>query len=243
MKKFSAARSALGLALLLAVVIAPAAGAAAKVPVTVRAVTWKGEILFDREVRTGTTSVPTSSKATCFGGSPSNSSATIPGATALGALQDAAMLRKPRRPLLLTNAFDFGLGVCGVGDDVATGEQWWELSVNHKPSSLGGEGTKLKAGDTVLWYLSETFNRPSPDELRLSAPDNATAGKPITVRVVALNDQGRARPVKGAKLSVPGAAPTDARGVTRVTLGSNARLVARAGDLIPSNRELVKVAR
>jgi hypothetical protein len=243
MKTFSAVRSALGLALLLAVVIAPAAGAAGKVPVTVRAVTWKGEILLDREVRTGTTSVPTSSKATCFGGSPTDSKRTIPGATALGALQDAAMLRKPRRPLLLTNAFDFGLGVCGVGDKVATGEQWWELSVNHKPSSLGGEGTRLKAGDTVLWFLSETFNRTSPDELRLSAPDKVAAGKPFAVKVVSMNDQGRARPVRGAKLSVPGAAPTDSRGVTRVTLGSKTRLVARSGDLIPSNREVVRVAR
>jgi hypothetical protein len=243
MKKLSAVRSALGLSLLLAFAFVPAAGAADKVPVTVRVVTWQGEILLDRDVRTGTTSVPTSSKADCFGGSPSNSTVSIPGATALGALRDAAMLRKPRRPLLLTNAFDFGLGVCGVGGKVAEGEQWWELSVNHKPSSLGGEGTRLKAGDRVLWFLSETYNRPSPDELRLTAPDNVSSGRPFAVKVVAVNDKGRARPVKGARLSIPGSPLTDARGVTRVTLTSKTRLVARATDLITSNRESVRVAR
>lgn len=245
MRTLFAARLPVGLAVLGALFAASLAAAAPAsaggVPVSVRAVTWTGEILFDREVRARTVSVPTSRRATCLGGTPSDGSATVPGATALGALHLAATARKPRRPLLLSNAFDFGLGVCAVGRRVAVGEQWWELSVNHEPSSLGGEGTKLKAGDEVLWYLSETYNATSPDELHLRVPASVVAGRPFTVKVRAFDDQGRARPVEGARLPVPGSALTDARGETRLTLRSSRRLVARATGLIPSGREFVRV--
>jgi hypothetical protein len=254
LKTLSAARQPSGLVVAVAVLVSASlalatgftttAGASTgKVPVTVRAVTWKGEILFDREVRAGTTRVPTSRRATCLGGTPSNGSVTVPGATALGALQQAAQARKPRLPLLLTNAFDFGLGVCGIGNRVAAGEQWWELTVNHRPSTLGGEGTKLEPGDEVLWYLSETFNETSPDELHLVAPETAVAGRPFTVRVLAYNDRGRPRPVEGARVPVAGSALTDARGETRITLRSSRQLVARATSLIPSGREMVRVVK
>ncbi len=227
----------LGLALISG--IAPPAATAAKVPVQVRAVTWQGKILLDRKVRTGTTSVPTSSKASCFGGSPTNGRKSIPGATALGALQDAQAARKPRRPLLITNAFDFGLGICGVGDTVAEGEQWWELTHNHRESSLGGEGTKLEKNDTVLWYLAESFNRTSPDELYLTTPKRVKRGSSFRVRVVAYDDKGSKRPVKGARLSVGG--ETNVRGYARVKIDRKTRFVARADGLIVSNRAVVRI--
>jgi hypothetical protein len=246
MNRRIASRVVLGLALLVAWPAALPAAGSADVPVTVRAVTFDGDILLDRKIRAGTTRVPTSRQADCLGGSPSDGRVSIPGATALGALQEAAMLRRPRRPLLLTNAFDFGLGVCGVGGRVARGEQWWELSVNHVPSSLGGEGTKLEAGDEVLWYLSETYMQPSPDELGLSAPDSVPVGRPFKVRVLAYDDRGRGRPVEGARISVPGSQLSDSRGYSRVTLGSRAGLfsmVARSSGFIPSDREYVRVRR
>ncbi len=227
------------LALVLLSGVAPSAAAAGKVPVHVRAVTWQGKILIDRTVRTGTTSVPTSARAGCFGGSPSNGSVRIPGATALGALQDAQRARKPRRPLLITNAFDFGLGICGVGGAVAEGEEWWELSHNHRPSSLGGEGTKLERNDTVLWYLAQSFNETSPDELYLKAPDRVRRNRAFRVRVLAFNDKGRKRPVKGASVSNGGR--TDARGYARVKISRKTRFVARADGLIVSNRAVVRV--
>lgn len=219
--------------------IAPSAAAAGKVPVHVRAVTWQGKILIDRTVRTGTTTVPTSSRAACFGGSPSNGSKWVPGATALGALQDAQATRKPRRPLLITNAFDFGLGICGVGGAVAEGEQWWELTHNHKASSLGGEGTRLRKNDTVLWYLAESHNLASPDELYLKAPEKVSKGRSFRVRVMAFDDKGRKRPVRGARLSIGGS--TNAGGYARVELRKKTRFVARADGLIVSNRAVVRV--
>lgn len=243
MKKNAAAKLFLGLAVPVLVGLSLAPSTSAGVPVHVRAVTWEGKILLDRTVKTGTTTVPTRAAATCLGGSPGNGSKEIPGATALGALQDAQAKRRPRRPLLISNAFDFGLGLCGVGNKVAQGEQWWELTHNHRPSTLGGEGTRLRRGDTVLWYLAQSFNLASPDELYLKAPQRVRKGKSFRVRVVAFDDKGRSRPVEGARLSLAGAGKTNARGYTRTRIKGKTRLVARAPGLIVSNRALVRVRR
>lgn len=227
----------LGLTLLFG--LAPSVATAGKLPVHVRAATWEGKILLDRTVRTGTTSVPTSRKATCFGGSPSNGSKKIPGATALGALQDAQAAGNKRKPLLITNAFDFGLGLCGLGGAVAEGEQWWDLTHNNRPATLGGEATVLEKNDTVLWYLAESFNEASPDELYLKAPERVKKDRSFRVRVTAFDDKGRKRPVKGARLSVGG--ETNARGYTRVRIGKKTRFAARADGLIVSNRVVVRI--
>lgn len=243
MKSSSAARLILGLALFMLLPATTQAQAAPEVPVHVRAVTFSGQILIDRTVRTGTTTVPTSADATCLGGTPAGGTKTIEGPTALGALHDAARLSQPRQPLLISNAFDFGLGLCGVGKSTASGEQWWELTYNHKPSMLGGDATKLKAGDEVLWFLSESFNSPSPDELELVAPQSSKANRSLRVRVLAYSDAGKRRPVEGAALNLPGVALTNAAGYTRLKLTRTTRLVARAVDYIPSNRAVVKVRR
>jgi hypothetical protein len=243
MKSSSAARLVLGLALLALPAATAPAGAADKVPVQVRVVTWQGKIMLDRKVRTGTTNVATSSKAGCLGGSPSDGSKRIPGATALGALYDAARsINSPKR-LLLSDAFDFGLGVCGVGGAVASGEQWWELTYNHKPSSLGGEGTTLRRNDTVLWYLSKSYNETSPDELFLKAPERVRRNGSFRVRVLAYNDNGRARPVEGARLSLADSELTGVNGYTRLKVKKKTRIVARATGLIPSNRAVVRIRR
>lgn len=243
MNRSSAARLVLGLAtaVLLSLSLIPVASA--KVPTHVRAVTWQGKILVDREIRTGTTTVPTSASASCFGGSPSDGTKRIPGATALGALQDAQAASRPRQPLLLTNAFDFGLGLCGVGSAVATGEQFWELTYNHQPSMLGGDATEVERNSTVLWYLSQSFNSSSPDELELRAPKSVRRNARFKVRVIAYNDKGRARPVKGARISLAGTRPTNARGYTTVRIKARSRFAARAQGLIVSNRSTVRIRR
>ncbi len=243
MKSSSAVRLVIGLALLIFAPAASQAQAASEVPVHVRVVTFSGQILIDQTVRTGTTTVPTSTRATCLGGTPTNGTKRVEGATALGALHTAARLAQPRQPLLISNAFDFGLGLCGVGASAASGEQWWELTHNHKPSMVGGEATMLKAGDEVLWFLSETYNLPSPDELTLVAPEGTKTGRWMTVRVLAYNDAGVRRPVEGAALSLEGAAPTNAAGYTRIRLAQTSRFAARAEGFIASNRVVVKVSR
>jgi hypothetical protein len=101
----------------------------------------------------------------------------------------------------------------------------------------------LKAGDEVLWFLSETYNLPSPDELTLVAPEGTKTGRWMTVRVLAYNDAGVRRPVEGAALSLEGAAPTNAAGYTRIRLSRTSRFAARAEGFIASNRVVVKVSR
>jgi hypothetical protein len=231
-----AAVCALALTMALA---AAGSAAAAKVRANLRVATG-GKVLAEETLSTGTTKLPTSPKADCLGAGTGGSGkpAVVKGATALGLLGDASKRNASLRPLLLTDHFSFGLGICGVGGNVASGEASWYLKVNHRNPNVGGDSAKLSAGDDVLWYLSPTF--PYPDELVLSSPRKATAGKPFTVRVFAYDDKGRRRPAAGAK--VTGAAqPTGSDGRTEVTLRHPALVVARDGDDIPSNRAAVCV--
>jgi len=227
-----------GLALLL--IASTAASATAKVTAELRVIGGGGKQLAEKRLRTGTTSVPTSRKATCFGKGTGGSGkkATIKGATALGLLGQAAKTTASLQPLLLTDAFDFGLGICGVGGYKATAKLSWYLKVNHENPELGGEAVKLKAGDEVLWAL-EPY--PYPNELSLVAPSSATAGTPFEVRVFSYNDKGKRKPAAGA--TVTGAAgPTDAHGRTTVSVEGSTTLVATHGKDIPSNQVPVCVS-
>lgn len=237
MPKLVPSRLASACALALLLVLAPAA--TAKVPAELRVVGSGGKALAEQELRTGTVSVPTSPKATCFGkGSGGSGDAVkVPGATALGLLAQAAKTTPALQPLLLTDAFDFGLGLCGIGGSEATKTLSWYLKVDHVNPELGGEAVKLKPDDEVLWALAPF---PYPDELVLIAPEKARAGMPFTVRVLAYDEKGKSKPVAGA--TVNGATgPTGKDGRTTVVLNKPARLVARHGKDIPSEREDVCV--
>lgn len=221
------------------------ASANQKAEVDVRVVTWKGEILVDRSVVAQTTTVPTSSNALCFGGTPTDGSKTIAGTSALGALQRATVGVPDLRPLLLTNAFDFGLGLCAVGQYAPVSEEWWALKVNGVLASTGGDSTFLKAGDRVLWYLDRSYNAPIPEELRLRAPASVRKGSVAAVRVLAVDGEGRSRPATGVRVfSGPDlAGTTDSAGRIGVRIDGSTRLVARLGGLIPSNRLVVGISK
>ncbi len=76
--------------------------------------------------------------------------------------------------------------------------------------------------------------------MALSAPDEAKAGTPFTVRVFSYDDKGKKAPVAGAK--VTGATgPTGGDGRTTVVLSKPANLSATYGKDIPSGREAVCV--
>ncbi len=197
-----------------------------------------GKVLAEETLRTGTTSIPTSSKATCFGkGTGGDGKAvSIEGPTALGLLAQAGSSNPALRPLLVSDHFSFGLALCGVGRALASGKASWYLTVNHKSPRLGGSKVMLRAGDEVLWYLAPSY--PYPEELALSAPPSASAGKPFGVRVFTYSEKGKRRPAAGA--SVTGAStPTDASGRATVRLSRPTALVATLGAEIPSGREAV----
>jgi hypothetical protein len=230
-------RLVIACALALLFAASTAAIATAKVPVDLRVVGGAGKVLAEEALKTGTTSVPTSPKATCFGKGTGGSgkAVKIKGATALGLLGQAAKSTSALRPLLLTDAFDFGLGICGVGGYSATSKLSWYLKVNHENPELGGEVVKLKAGDEVLWAL-EAY--PYPKELSLVTPFSAHPGEPFQVSVFSYDDKGKKRPAAGA--TVTGASgPTDAAGHATVTLTEGTALVARRGKDIPSNSDSV----
>ena len=221
-------------ALALVLSLALAATAVAKgTEASLRVVGQGGKTLTEQTLKTGTISVKTDPKATCFGAGTGGSgkSVTVKGATALGLLAQATKSTASLRPLLVTDAFDFGLGLCGVGGNVVKGKASWYLKVNHKGAQVSGDAVTLKPGDEVLWDLAPSY--PYPNELVLEVPDTTTSGAPFTAHVFSYDEKGKRKPVAGA--TVTGAtAPTAADGSTTVTVMGPTLLQAKHGKEIPS---------
>jgi hypothetical protein len=205
---------------------------------TLRVVGKGNVVLAEQLVQTSNTSVKTNPKATCFGAGTGGSGkpASLQGNTALGLLADGAQTISQLAPLSISDHFSFGLALCGVGKNVAKGNASWFLKVNHKGATASGNKVKIKAGDEVLWDLAPSY--PYPEELVLSAPQQATAGVPFAVHVYAYNEKGAHKPMKGA--TVTGATgPTDAGGEVMVTLTEPTLISAAIGNAIPSAQEPV----
>jgi hypothetical protein len=215
-------------------ILASAAQAANKTGADVRVVTADGKTLVDQRQYTGTTKVKTSPKADCFGDGTGGSGdkVEVPGSTALGAVSDASAYQQKLRPLLLTDSFDFGIGICGFGGVVAPQTGYWYLKLNHEATMTGGDQTFVEKGDDVLWYLIEDYNQPPPEELELKAPAVVEPGEKIPVRVFRYADDGSKSPAAGVKVA---GAVTGADGTAEVApTGASTRLQAvRSGD-IPS---------
>src|SRR4051794_199645 len=231
-------RPAAACALVLLVLLGYAGAAtAATIPSDIRVLTTEGKVLADQRQYTTTTLVPTSPKADCFGQGSGGSGqpARVPGATALGLLADTSETDGDLRPLLISDHFDFGLALCGIGGHVARGNGSWYLKLNHKNPQLGGDNVPVHKGDDVLWYLAPDF--PYPDEISLAAPVRTEKGGLFTVHVFAYSDAGKRTGLEGAK--VTGAdLPTDADGETTVRLTRSATLVARHGEDIPDTADV-----
>ncbi|MGK2933119.1 MAG: hypothetical protein ACSLFD_10200 [Solirubrobacterales bacterium] len=227
----------LGLSMLFAFAAAPSM-AAKKVPVNLRVVTYKGKVLFDGKVRTGTAKVKPNSA--CLGGE-AGPARTLTGPTGFGVLVDAAKQSRALRPLKISDG-QYGFGLCGFGSTVAERVNWWALKYQHKSSSVGGELTVPKKGSSVIWYLAEDYNVIGlPDELALRAPSRAKKGSTVEVRVLAYDDKGKKSPVEGASFDgVSGEPLTNANGYAKIKITGKTRLRARSTGLIPSNH--VKIA-
>lgn len=219
-----------------------AAPAAATRPADLRVVADTGQSLTDIRQYSGGARVPTDPGADCFGPGSGGSGdpLVLDGATALGAVDYAAETDTDLVPLSISDAFDFGPAVCGIGGHEAPATGYWYLKVDHAGSTVGG-AHPLDPGDDVLWYLVADFNEPTPRELILRAPARAEAGEPFVVEVLAASDGGTVRAARNA--NVTGAlAPTNERGRTRITALDDVTLRAtRSGD-IPSRALRVCVA-
>ncbi len=223
-------------ALVISITLAFAAAASAKgFKAELRVVGAGGKVLAEKPIATATTTVKTSPKAECFGKGSGGSGdpVTIKGNTAMGLLARASKSVSALSPLLISDSFDFGLALCGIGSSVAKGKSSWYLKINHKSLSVGGDAAIIKPGDEVLWDLAPSF--PYPDELVLEGPNKAKAGMPFTVRVFSYDEKGKSKPAKGVKVT-GASAPTGADGRTTVTLSKPAQLTAKAAGEIPSAR-------
>ncbi|HEY1855618.1 MAG TPA: hypothetical protein VGG40_13625 [Solirubrobacterales bacterium] len=205
---------------------------------SLRVVGKSGRILTEQTLKTGTISVKTSPKATCFGGGTGGSGKAVKvrGATALGLLAQASLKTASLRPLLVTDAFDFGLGICGVGSSTVHGNASWYLKINHKGSPVSGDAAKLRPGDEVLWDLASSY--PYPNELVLEVPDTTTSGTPFTAHVFSYDEKGKRKPVAGAKVT-GASAPSAADGGVTVTVMGPTLLQATHGREIPSAKVCV----
>ena len=105
-------------------------------------------------------------------------------------LVQAAKFTAALKPVLISDSFDFGLALCGVGKSVATSKLSWYLKVNHKNPEIGGESVKVKAGDEVLWALAAF---PYPNELSLSAPEQGDGRPAVPGPRLLLRRQGEAQ--------------------------------------------------
>jgi hypothetical protein len=226
-------------ALVLVLVLAPPA--AAKRPAAqLRVLGAGGGRLAERPLGiAGTVKIGTSPRATCFGAGTGGSGdlATVKGATPLGMLARASRRVAALRPVAVTDAFSFGLGLCDVGRSRATKSLSWYLKVDHKSPSVGGDAAKVQPGDEVLWALAPY---PYPAELALRSRAHAKPGVPFAVRVFAYDERGRKKPAAGVRVN-GASAPTGADGRTTVTLSGPRRLIARRAGALPSSRRPVCV--
>ncbi len=238
-------RLAAACALALALSLSISAGALAKgFSADLRVVGAGGRILAEKPVDTATMSVKTSPKAICFGSGSGGSggSVSIEGNTAMGLLAAASRSTGSLSPLLISDHFDFGLALCGIGTSVARGSSSWYLKINHKSLSVGGDKANIRAGDEVLWTLATTSapDYKYPNDLALSAPGKVKAGVPFTVRAYSYDEKGKRKPAAGVE--VTGAAgPTGSDGKTTVTLAKPRLLAATESGDIPSARVAVCV--
>ena len=213
-------------------------------PAQLRVVSGDGKTLADARVYTGTTTVPTSPRADCFFGGVGGSGrpAEVQGPNALGIVADGARLLPRLRPLLVTDEFSFGLGVCGIGGARGTANRFWSVRVNRRALQVGGDQVRLQPGGRVLWALipnpvcepDPPFScDPGPPELELRAPARARRGEQFAVRVLQWSDTGQRSVAPGVTVN-GAAAPTDANGMTLVSLARTRKLVARRSDAIAS---------
>ncbi len=224
-------------------ILVPAAAKAAS-GTDLRIATMDGQLADVRQFANASTiQVPTSPNAKCFisGKGGSGRRAPVPGTTALGIAVDAAASVPALDPVLITDEFSFGLGVCGFGGLQPSGsDSFWQVRVDHKALQVGGD--QAGAGSDVLWALVPApvceqvppfACQPTVPELVIEAPARALPGETVNIHVNQFSDSGVATASVGA--NVPGAsAPTDARGITTMTVTQNTNVSATKPGTIPS---------
>ncbi len=245
--KISASRSArrLTLSACTLAALAAAAPAAQAKPAAAELRVEAGQTLTPSQTYlTDATRITTDTRKPACGGS--GRKKAVPGPSALSLLIDAAGVKPTLRPLGISDKFSFGLLVCSIGRSVATDNAFWLYKVNHAAPEVGADQRKVRAGDKVLWYFSNTATGSNTgDELVLTAPARVKRSTTFDVKVTAYDSAGKRAPAAGAQVFYGRQKVTaDAQGVAKVTSGSRRiRLRAVRGKDVASNSAGVCVAK
>ena len=110
-----------------------------------------------------------------------------------------------------------------------TSTNYWSIWVNNAYAPAGICGLKLHAGDTLLF--AAVPDTPTEYPLGLSGPGTAAAGKAFTVKTVAYNGSGKAKPLAGVTVSGGGVrATSNSHGVATITGTRAGKLVLHASE-------------
>jgi hypothetical protein len=127
---------------------------------------------------------------------------TIDGPSALGLLIQAADFTRALRPVQVSDEFEFGKFVCGVGGYEGSDTAYWLYKVDHVAAEVGGDQFPIDRshGEVVWYFVNGTSN--SGNELELVLPDQVVqAGKPVEVTVREYDASGKASPARGVRLT------------------------------------------
>ena len=138
---------------------------------------------------------------------------TIDGPSALGLLIQADDFTSALRPVQISDEFDFGKFVCGVGGYEGGDMNYWSYKVDHVLPEVGADQFPInRSHHEVLWYFVRGTSN-SGNELDLSLSDNIVkVGTPVHVTVRAYDMTGQASAAAGVRLEGAGDVMTDANG-------------------------------
>jgi hypothetical protein len=232
----SRALLALSLAAFFVALVPSGASAADDVVAKLRVVAASGaELDSGAAYVTNTEKIKTDKKAKCFidGQGGSGDKVKLPGPTAMGLLETAGDLNPSLDPLSATDEFGFGLGLCGIGEEQATTDDFWSVTLNHQAAQVGGDQLALEDEDEVLWSLT-TFPPPNELELRV-APGTATGDVGVTVVEWTCSTTFpppdpvcTESPAEGATVGGAGTATTDSEGQATLTMSAEGTYTLRA---------------
>ena len=143
------------------------------------------------------------------GGTPAG---LCPRASAAGALDVATRHR-------WNGTYSSGLGIevtqiLGETDKFSPHGHYWSIYVNNVSASAGICDLKLTPGEQILFAAIPASG--TVKLLGLTGPSKVTAGRAFSLKVVAYDAKGRAKPVSGVKVS-GASAPSNAHGLVTVT--------------------------
>ena len=103
-----------------------------------------------------------------------------------------------------------------LGDTESTSKFYWGIWVNNRYATSGACGLRLHGGDQLLFAVDSVAHREHP--LAIKGPSHATVGKPFDLKVVWYSDNGKSKPLAGARVSVGGkSGKTNSRGIVPLT--------------------------